>query len=165
MAKRGELTPKQARFVEEYLVDLNATAAARRAGYSNRGHVANQNGYELLKRPLVQAAISKAQAKRSERTELDQDWIIAELVANEQRAMQAEPVTDHEGNLTGEYRYEGSVANRSLELLGKHHGMFVERMQIESTPLLDLSLLTPEETATLRALIAKARREPVGDGL
>ena len=52
------------------------------------------------------------------------------LIENVERAMQAQPVLDAKGVPTGEYRYEGSVANRALELLGKEQGMFVDRKEI-----------------------------------
>jgi phage terminase small subunit len=123
------LTPKQVRFVDEYLVDLNATAAAKRSGYSQR--TAYQIGHALLSKEHVIAAIVKAERKRAERTELSQDWIVEQLVANVNRSMQAEPVLDHEGNPTGEYRYEGTVANRALELLGKHRGMFTQTVRFD----------------------------------
>lgn len=71
------LTPKQARFVEEYLVDLNATQAAIRAGYSAR--TAGQTSFELLKKPEIQILISEAQKKRSKRTEITQDRVLQEL--------------------------------------------------------------------------------------
>ena len=58
------------------------------------------------------------------RTEVSQDWVIERLVDNFERAMQVRPVTDARGKPTGEYTYHGAVANRALELLGKHLGMF-----------------------------------------
>lgn len=72
-----DLTPKQARFVQEYLVDLNATQAATRAGYSSR--TAEQQGHQLLKVTSVAAAIEKAMARRSARTEITQDKVLREL--------------------------------------------------------------------------------------
>ena len=71
------LTAKQERFVAEYLIDLNATQAAIRAGYSEK--TAHAIGPENLGKPLIQAAISQAQAKRSERTEITQDRVLSEL--------------------------------------------------------------------------------------
>ena len=71
-----KLSPKQARFVEDYLLDLNASAAARRAGYSER--TAGQTGFELLKKPEIQAAIQEAQQQRSERTEITADKVLRE---------------------------------------------------------------------------------------
>ena len=71
------LTPKQHRFVQEYLVDLNATQAAIRSGYSE--NTASEQGYELLRKPQIEDAIMAAQAKRSERTGITQDMVIQEL--------------------------------------------------------------------------------------
>lgn len=71
------LTAKQRRFVEEYLVDLNATQAAIRAGYSEK--TAGQIGDENLKKPQIAAAVQEAQAARSARTEITQDMVLREL--------------------------------------------------------------------------------------
>lgn len=72
-----ELTDKQARFVEEYLVDLNATQAAIRAGYSERS--ARQMAAENMAKPVIAQAIAEAQQARSERTEITQDMVLREL--------------------------------------------------------------------------------------
>ncbi len=74
---RGKLTPKQIRFVEEYLIDLNATGAARRAGYSER--TADVQASRLLGNVKVQAAISTKQAKRSANTEITAERVLREL--------------------------------------------------------------------------------------
>jgi len=71
------LTPKQQRFVEEYLIDLNATQAAIRAGYSKK--TAQATGWENLSKPYIAAAVALAQANRSKRTEITQDRVLAEL--------------------------------------------------------------------------------------
>ncbi|GAA6196680.1 terminase small subunit [Pseudophaeobacter arcticus] len=71
------LTAKQERFVAEYLIDLNATQAAIRAGYSEKG--ANVQGSKLLANANIQAAIQEAQAKRSIRTKITQDRVLQEL--------------------------------------------------------------------------------------
>ncbi len=71
------MTPRQRRFVEEYLVDLNATGAAKRAGYTVRS--AKDHGYRLLKNPAVAAAVAKAQAKRAARTRVSADRVVTEL--------------------------------------------------------------------------------------
>ena len=124
MALKG----KQARFVEEYLVDLNATQAAIRAGYSPK--TARSQGNRLLTHVDIQAALSEAYMKRSERTELTQDWVLRGLEENTNRALCRVPVLDNEGKETGDWTYQGSVANRSLELIGKHLGMFPNRTEI-----------------------------------
>ena len=73
----SKLTPKQRRFVEEYLCDLNATQAAIRAGYSEK--TAQQMGTENLSKPVIAAAIESAMQKRSERVEITQDRVLEEL--------------------------------------------------------------------------------------
>ena len=76
MGQMGKLTPKQARFVEEYLVDLNATQAAIRAGYSEQ--TARSIGYENLTKPDIQQAIDEARGKQQQRTEITADRVLEE---------------------------------------------------------------------------------------
>lgn len=71
------LNAKQERFISEYLVDLNATQAAIRAGYSPA--TAYSQGQRLLKHVDVMAGIQKAMDARSERTEITQDMVLREL--------------------------------------------------------------------------------------
>ena len=71
------MTKKQKRFVEEYLIDLNATQAAIRAGYSPA--TAKEIGCENLTKPNISEAISKAMAERSKRTGINQDRVLQEL--------------------------------------------------------------------------------------
>ena len=71
------LTARQARFVEEYLVDLNATQAARRAGYSAKR--CDVIGYENLLKPDVRGAIEAAQRERSARTGITADRVVREI--------------------------------------------------------------------------------------
>lgn len=71
------LTTKQRRFVDEYMIDLNATQAAIRAGYSKNR--ASEIGYQLLHKTTVQRYLEAAQAARSKRTEITQDMVLREL--------------------------------------------------------------------------------------
>lgn len=71
------MTPKQKRFVEEYLIDLNGTQAAIRAGYAPRS--ADVTAARLLANARIGTAITAAQASRSERTRVDADWVLARL--------------------------------------------------------------------------------------
>ncbi|SUU98749.1 Terminase small subunit [Avibacterium paragallinarum] len=79
-SKGRGLTDKQKRFVEEYLIDLNATQAAIRAGYSKNR--ASELGYQLLQKTTVQQAIEAAQNKRAERVQITQDDVIRMLLEN-----------------------------------------------------------------------------------
>ena len=130
-----KLTPKQQRFVEEYLVDLNATQAAIRAGYSGRR--ASEIGHQLLQKTTVSGAIQEAQQKRSERVEITQDYVLQGLKEITERCMQRAPVCtmkgeqvfDEEGNSL--WQFDGKTACRAFELLGRHLGMFTDKVQAE----------------------------------
>jgi phage terminase small subunit len=74
---KAALNPKQQRFVEEYLVDLNATQAAIRAGYSKK--TAHVQACNLLKNPKVQAAVQAGRSKQTARTEINADWLLKRL--------------------------------------------------------------------------------------
>jgi phage terminase small subunit len=127
-----KLTPKQAAFCREYLVDLNATQAAIRAGYSRR--TANEQGAQNLAKLSIQAEVRRLLEERIQRVEVDADYVVRTLVENVQRSMQAIAARDSEGNPIGEYRYDGAVANKALELLGRHLGMFTDRQEIAIRP-------------------------------
>lgn len=77
MNQDGKLTRKQSRFVEEFLVDLNATGAAKRAGYSER--TARKIGSENLTKPDIERAIREAMADQSQRTQITADAVIEAL--------------------------------------------------------------------------------------
>ena len=85
------LTPKQQLFVSEYLLDLNATQAAIRAGYSRK--TAKEVGYENLTKPHIAAAIDKAKAERLERNKIDAAYIL-ERLTDDVKADMADLFTD-----------------------------------------------------------------------
>lgn len=130
-----KLTDKQAAFVREYLVDLNATQAAIRAGYSER--TASRIGPQLIGKTCVREAIEKAQAKRARRVEVTQDYVLSNLVEVVERTMQRAPVMDRKGEqVTDEegravWTFDAKGANRALELLGKHLGIFTDKVKAE----------------------------------
>lgn len=76
------LTAKQQRFVIEYLVDLNATQAAIRAGYAAKG--AKDQAYQLMQRPELAAAIKEAMEARNQRTKVDADYVLNRLTEIDQ---------------------------------------------------------------------------------
>lgn len=90
-----KLTPRQQRFVDEYLVDLNASQAAIRAGYSQK--TAGVIGHQLLKKTLISAAISAGKAERSQKTQIDAKWLIERLAA--EATADVADLYDDEGNL------------------------------------------------------------------
>ena len=155
-----EFTTKQQRFVDEYLVDLNATKAAKRAGYSRKS--AYSQGHRLLKNAEIQSALTDAMLERSRRTGLSQDWVVEKLIENVRRAMAEVPVLDRQGIETGEYRYNGTVANRALELLGKHQSMFTDKTVVSgnSAELLQAEKVTDLEVARRLGFLLTRGAEP-----
>jgi phage terminase small subunit len=145
----GRLSEKQQRFCEEYLLDLNATQAAIRAGYSEAS--SRQIGSENLSKPDIQEYLTQLQRERSQRVALDADWVLRRLRENVERAMQATPVLDRNGNDTGVYRYEGAVANRALELIGRHLGMFNELSEDERIPRAQIAIQSAVAVAEIAA--------------
>lgn len=178
------LNAKQARFVEEYLVDLNATQAAIRAGYSKAS--ARKIGHDLLTKPDIRAATDKALQERGSRVRLTADDVLRELAAlvkssiahysidenGEVQLTDDAPThamgavasvkkrykTDENGNVVGidtEYRLWSKTA--ALELAAKHLGMLVDRVEVthKKSPR-DYSLEELEKLAAGEALDAEA---------
>lgn len=73
----AKLTEKQKRFVDEYLIDLNATQAAIRAGYSEK--TANEIGAENLGKPSIREAVDAALQVRAKKTQIDAEWVLRRL--------------------------------------------------------------------------------------
>ena len=155
MAKK--LTEKQKLFVQEYLIDLNATQAAIRAGYkATKKDTFEVIGYQLLQKTSVSEQIQLAMAERSRRTGINQDRVIQELariafvnpqnVINSEDAsvradaseddlacIQSVKVKTMDGDKGSSVEREVRLADkmRALELLGKHLGMFKDKAQLD----------------------------------
>jgi phage terminase small subunit len=154
------LTPKQQRFVEEYLIDLNATQAAIRAGYSEA--TAGQQGERLLRNVEIAKVVSQAQQARSERTRLTADDVLRELaviggsnawnysigedgslglaegvpeaakraVASIKRKTRIIPQKDGPPVVQHETEFRLWDKNTALANIGKHLGMFVDQSEV-----------------------------------
>ena len=110
-----KMTAKQKRFVEEYLIDLNATQAAIRAGYAEKS--ASVEGARLLANAKVAVAVAAAQAERSERTEITQDYVLALIVDTAERCKQ-------------NAEYNPAAVLKGAELLGRHLAMFTDKKTV-----------------------------------
>ena len=116
------LNEKQKQFCEEYIIDLNGTQAAIRAGYSEK--TANRIASELLSKLDIQEYICVLKNKRSERVKYSQDELMRDILEVKNRCMQANPVLDKEGNETGIWKFDSNGANKALDMLAKHVGFY-----------------------------------------
>jgi len=116
------LNDKQKQFCEEYIIDLNGTQAAIRAGYSSK--TANEQAAQLLAKLSIQEYICKLKNKRSERVRYSQDELMRDILEVKNRCMQASPVIDKEGNETGIWKFDSNGANKALDMLAKHVGFY-----------------------------------------
>jgi phage terminase small subunit len=117
------LKAKQSAFVEEYLVDLNGTRAAIRAGYSAK--TANEQASRLLANVSVQESIQEAMAQRSKRVQRTADDVLADLALIKSNAMQIVP--DRDGNMV---MIDRPSAIKTLELEGRHRAMWTDKSEI-----------------------------------
>lgn len=146
------MTKKQKLFVAEYLIDLNATQAAIRAGYSV--DTAGEIGHENLKKPEIQKAIAKEMAERSKRTGVNQDRVVQELaklafinmtdVVDSQGKIKDDATEDDKACIESIKYKESSTDSgssverevkigsklKALELLGKHLGMWNDKVDV-----------------------------------
>lgn len=148
------LTKKQKLFVEEYLIDLNATQAAIRAGYSPQ--TAYSIGEENLKKPEIKNSIEKALAERSKRTGINADRVLTEIAkiafmnpadainfsdgSVKQSASRDDLACIQSVKIKTSYSETGETIEKevkmydkksALELLGKHLGMFSDKLKVE----------------------------------
>jgi len=112
------LTAKEALFVEEFLVDGFAARAARRAGYGKTQGSARELGHRLIHKPVVKAAIEKARTARIARTRITADRVLLELAVI--------------GFIDPEIPNPNPASDRvrALALLGKHQGLFNDRLEV-----------------------------------
>ena len=188
----AKLTAKQQRFCDEYLIDLNATKAAIRAGYSEK--TAQVQGARLLTNVMVQNQLQKRKLDRVERTEITQDMVLYELatiafsnaadyasIVEKQVMVEHDgkeyPLLDNDGNpvkyrtvepvLTADLTEKQKRAlavikkgrdgfeikpydkTRALELLGRHLGMFTDKVEVSGEMNNPMAGLTTEELKKL----------------
>lgn len=153
------MTVKRHRFVAEYLVDLNATQAAIRAGYAKKG--AKDQAYQLMQMPEVAEAIKAAMEERSKRLQVDADYVLQRLTEIDR--LDLADIFDLDGKLmpirqwpliwrqmvkevdmkTGKVKFHDKL--RALELIGKHVNVNAFREQVNHTGDINFTDMTDEE--------------------
>lgn len=175
------LTPKQQRFVDEYLVDLNATQAAIRAGYSAK--TARQVGAENLSKPAVAFAIQERQQKRAEKVEVTAERVLKELAvlafldpadmaaitaASGPEDIAALPehvrraVAGWSWDKAGNFVVKLNSKQPALEALGRHLGMFKDKVEHSGPDGGPIELSDTERAAKVAAILDRARKRKGG---
>lgn len=139
----SNLTPKQERFVAEYLIDLNATQAAIRAGYSEK--TAGQVGFENLRKPEIADAIAAKAGKTAEKLDLSAERVLRGLF--------------EEATRQGEGSSHGARVS-AWGLLGKYHKLFVDRVEADVTG----DLTVTDARSKLQSLISRQNVGKPGGG-
>ena len=116
--EQRQLTQKQAVFAREYLIDLNATQAAIRAGYSRK--TAGWIGQQLLSKTHISLVIQELMAERSQRTAIDQDYVLKTIQETVERCKKADT-------------FDSRAVLKGCELLGRHLGLFNDKLNVNVT--------------------------------
>jgi phage terminase small subunit len=111
------LMDKHMRFVDEFMVDMNATAAYRRAGYKAEGNAAEVNASRLLRNAKVQEEIAKRQQKMQEESGMSVKWVLDK----------------YKTIITNNIDSDPAVAKSALDSVGKHYGMFTEKLEVKGS--------------------------------
>lgn len=135
--RKLKLTDKQELFCQEYMIDLNATQASKRAGYSEK--TAQKIGSENLSKPLVQEKIAQLMGERIESTKIDAEWVLKRAVEFHDKCSQASKVTTRDGTPVLDddgkpiYSFEHTGVGKALEIIGKHVGVqaFIDKQQVD----------------------------------
>lgn len=149
MSKSISLTPKQERFRQEYIKDLNATQAAIRAGYSQK--TAREQAARMLSKVSIQEHVTELVQKVADKNELSAEWVLNNLKEVVERCMQKVPVIktidgermqaiNEEGRAI--WKFDSAGANSALEKLGKYFKLFTDRVETEQKGTIHLIQLS-----------------------
>ena len=128
-----KMTPKQKRFCDEYLIDLNATQAAIRAGYSKK--TANRIATENLSKPVIKEYVAERMAEKESELIADQDEVLRYLTSVLRGESQSEVVVvENIGDYMSEARAMQKAPDekerlKAAELLGKRYGLYTEKVE------------------------------------
>lgn len=160
--KLDGLTAKQERFCLEYIRLGNATAAYKLS--YNAGNMGDATirvkASQLLARDKIRITVDRlreeALAPAKKRLSISKEWVLEQLVENVSIAKSAHPILDSEGTQAGEHKQNLAAANKALELIGKELGMFVERKEVRTGAIDDIT--HEEKTAALNAVLQEIEK-------
>jgi phage terminase small subunit len=142
--KNGELTYKQKDFCDEFIICLNGTQSYIKAYKCKNAKVAKTEASKLMSKPNIASYIAEKRRILEEKTGITQEYVLKGLKEVAERCLESVPVMkfnyedkrmEHvtetiDGKEVGVYEFNGRDANRAFELLGKHLGMFKEKLEI-----------------------------------
>ena len=147
--------PRYENYCQLVVSGHKSSDAYRMAGFK----ADNGNAYHLNQKPKVKARIHELQEykisqaiKPYEAPKHTRSYVVDRLITNVERSMKAQAPLDDDGKPIGEFRYDGAVANKALELLGKELGMFIDRKMTLHGNMADMD---PDKLRELRSLLAK----------
>jgi len=162
------LTDKQEKFCQEYLIDLNGTQAAIRAGYSKK--TANEIAAENLAKLSIQNYLNELRKPLIEKTGITQEWVLNRFKEISDRCVQAVPVMRYDpvnkmmvqaveedpntGEMVGLWTFDSSGANKATEMIGKHLGFFEKDNKQKDT-----SFILPATPEQLKEIADKLKNE------
>lgn len=156
----SNLTPKQLMFVKEYMVDLNGTQAAIRAGYSKK--TANEQAARLLANVSVAAAVKEEIENRMKRVDISADYVLNTIVETVERCKQEiEPIYEGTGDnkrFTGEFRFDSTAVLKGAELLGRHLKLWTDKVENtgkDGGPIKTETIVTLKPEDAYKQLIGK----------
>ena len=127
------LTNKQELFIQNYMITLNATDSYMKVYKCKTDNAAGVLAYRLLRNVKIKEEIDLRLTKRAQDNSITADYVLTSLRNVAERCQQREPVYGKDGEPTGEYKFDSSGANKSLELLGKHLKLFTEKTEISGS--------------------------------
>jgi len=146
--------PKYELYAQSYVQSFQHRQAAIDCGFDPSKTSIKDAAYRISKKPEVRRRIRAVLADRVDDIAINEDWVILRLANLVDRALQATEVLDREGNPIGEWQFDGRNANRSLELLGNHLGMFKQKdVGTAEKVIINVDYGNPEQLRITREVI------------
>jgi phage terminase small subunit len=132
MEMADKLTIKQEKYVQGLFAGLSQREAYKQAYNCKKmkDKTIDENASRLANDSKVKARLRELTEEFKNRNMLTVEWVLNNLKEVTERCLQQEPVKDRQGNETGEYTFQANGANRALELIGKHLGMFTDKVEM-----------------------------------
>lgn len=129
MAKQN-LTPKQEKAVQEFLINGGNKTAAYRVAYSTsnmKESTINENACRLFANSKVKARLEALQAKLEVKSEVNREWLQEKAKQLIERSLEAEPILTKSGDFTGEFRYDSAGAAKGIDIINKMQGNYAPK--------------------------------------